>query len=111
MTMHACRIKLKIQGSKGPLTCSAEVLTVVAGINMVEFQRSSGDHADFYQLYRLLAKAVQPAGPAKGQDSLAVGGQNQVPGTSGGVQEVQQRLDALTTGQAQASKDGHTALS
>ena len=90
LNLCSCRIKLKLQGSKGPLACSAEVLPVVAGINMVEFQRSSGDHADYYQLYRLLAKAVQPTGPAKEQEES--------PRASTGVQGVQQRLDALTTG-------------
>ena len=90
LNLCSCRIKLKLQGSKGPLACSAEVLPVVAGISMVEFQRSSGDHADYYQLYRLLAKAVQPTGPAKEQEES--------PRASTGVQGVQQRLDALTTG-------------
>ena len=71
-----CRIKLKLQGAKGPLTCSAEVLPVVPGVNMVEFQRVGGDHADFYQLYHLLCKAVSvqtPAGSGQGagQDSVA----------------------------------------
>ena len=66
-----CRIKVKLQGAKGPLSCTAEVLPVVAGVNMVEFQRTGGDHADFYKLYHLLCKSVNVQTP--GQEAATPG--------------------------------------
>lgn len=56
-----CRLKISVQGAKAPLSLSAEVLPVIPGVSMVEVTRTSGDTADFYQLFALLSKALIPS--------------------------------------------------
>ncbi|KAK9794300.1 hypothetical protein WJX73_001063 [Symbiochloris irregularis] len=55
------RLKISVQGAKAPLSLSAEVLPVIPGVSMVEVTRTSGDTADFYQLFALLSKALIPS--------------------------------------------------
>ena len=70
---------------------------MVPGVNMVEFQRTGGDHADFYQLYHLLCKAVNvqsPGAPPSAQTTAAgVTDQGQRPDD---VAAIGQRLAGMT---------------
>ena len=55
-----CRMRISMTGARGQLEMTAEVMSILPGVHLVDIAKVTGDSVDFYNAYSQITDLVQP---------------------------------------------------